>query len=334
MIGYYSSQAKNMPYIALNEFDNEVTSFQCLDEYLREGVEYTSFRCAFCEVPYVAKSIYGEREAARAPHFAIKQNSKHQGDCDGEPLAVDVELLTNQPIRKVTKRKYELPEKLVAKPPPRVTRFKPPEGERKIPSSEEIRRRRTVAGREYGTARYTSSLLQSFIDAKRFLVSECYKEARVAKITEPAKIKALLKSTTTSYPLQLFEQPLNYDNAFWGANNPRNGDARIFHARYGVVSVTNVGFTITSEAPDVESKGPHSPEKKTKRTAIVDFALSNAPTPLPRAHKKMLDQLREAEKEGAKVAWHAYGKMDAKDNQNLIVLARQDHLHIVFEDPL
>ena len=88
MIGYYSLQAKNMPYIALNEFDNEVTSFQCLDEYLREGVEYATFRCAFCEVPYVAKSIYGEREAARAPHFAIKQHSKHQGVCDGEPVAV------------------------------------------------------------------------------------------------------------------------------------------------------------------------------------------------------------------------------------------------------
>jgi hypothetical protein len=235
-----------MPYIALNEYDQEVTSFQCLDEFRREGTEYQRFRCPFCEVDYIAKGIYNGSKIGKAPHFSLGKGGKHVGNCDGDVLMVAPAVDSVKLTRKVVKREFEVPEVLVAKPSKRAVTLGPKGGPALPPSEEEIKRRRRRAAEKYGVARFSSSLLASFIEAKAHLVTEGFKQAEEQGL-EGADKGAFVSTFSSSYPLQLFEQKLTYASAFWRANYPRIGRSeRIFQAVKGVVEISSNGFTITS----------------------------------------------------------------------------------------
>ncbi|NHZ44611.1 hypothetical protein [Massilia aquatica] len=331
-----------MPYIALNECDVEVTSFQCLDEFKREGTEYQSFRCAFCEVPYIAKAIYNETSVAKAPHFAVARGRSHIGDCNGEVLLVVAPVEGGGIGAKVVKREHEVPEVLVVKPPTRSVVSGPKGGPATPLSEAEIKRRRMNAGKKYGVSRFTSSLLASFIEAKAHLVSAAFAKAKEQGLTG-AKEKAFLNSYLEKYPLQLFEQKLNYSTAFWRANYVRAGQApRIFQATNGNVMISAQNLTInsaflqrsTAKSPSTVEATATALETNGKKitvgaTAVVLFDLSGVDrAELPRAHKSLLKKLAETQAADRTVSWSAYGVMTVRDGLNCIELLSLDHLHI------
>lgn len=307
-----------MPFIALNEFDEEVTAFQCRDEYLRNGTEYTQFRCAFCEVKYFARAIYVSATSGKAPHF-YQPDGKHEDGCNGEPIIETAEKLAKLPAKRVVKREYEVPEKLVHRTPPRKKATTATPGA--PPTRTELERRRKAGGAAYGVARYTSSLLQSFVEAKKFLVKMCYAKASEKKLDDK-QTKELLAKTTPLYPLQLFGEELNYDSAFWSATTIRQGTAlRNYYATGGVATTSPAGLEIRSLAAS---------GKADKVAAVVQYEFpADADADRPRAHQKLLDELAMAAASGKTVDWHAYGVMDySSEKEGVLVLASLDHLYI------
>ncbi len=306
-----------MPYLALNEFDEEITSFQCRDEYVRSETVYAAFRCPYCDVAYYSKNVYKDGVVGKAPHFSLYPGSTHSGNCDGEAADLPDALTVDAPAGKVEKREFELPEKLVARRPDRATR-RLTALERVPPDEAEILRRRQQASKQQTPSRFTSSLLQNFVDGKKKLVRECFKKARDAGL-DPAAEKALLKQIVSSYPLDLFGQQLNYDNAFWGAVNAR-GDlaARIFHGERASVAFTADGFEIATDPP---APGP------AKVRAIVRFTQHGTAEAMPRAHARLLDTLRQAV---TVKKWYAYGTLEKSDlsDVRILTLASLDFLHI------
>lgn len=310
-----------MPYLALNEFGDEVTAFQCRDEYIRDGIEYTEFSCPFCGVKYHASGIYKDGKIGKAPHFSLYARKPHIGVCDGEPLEVEPAKKAKKITGTVIKRDYDIPEKLV---PKRVHKHLPTGGAPKAPpTDDEIREKRKKAGRTHGVALYTSSLLQTFVEARNLLVRECFKTATAKKLADSERNK-LIQDTTASYPLYLFEKALNYNTAFWNANSIRHGDdERIFHAPRGVIHKTPTGFEIRS-APHEGATG--------KVTAVVRFDGQNdSLESLPRSHQRIFDVLSSAMKGGKPLKWYAYGKMqkaEGQDDAYILMLSSLDYLYL------
>lgn len=308
-----------MPYIALNEFDDEVTAFQCRDEYVRSGVEYRNFRCAFCEVRYFSKSIYhSDPYRGTAPHFSLYKGEAHIPPCDGTPLVIEVAPDPKGRAREVLGASYEIPEKLVSKPVPRRVLNIKDLRDRDRPTSQEIRRRRKAAGDFYRNAKYTSSLLLTFVQARDFLTKEARKLIR-AKKHEVKDDFSFIKSVWDEFPLDLFGVRLTYKTAFWNANHSRESNhPRIFYSNRGVVSNTLAGFEIVAELGK-ESSGDVTTKILINTADIVG---------LPTRHQKLVDKLIDLVRSGSSVKWHAYGRMEktAEESVRQIVLENLDYL--------
>ncbi len=312
-----------MPYLALTEHGTEKTAFDCRDEFRRDGTRYTTFSCPFCEVGYFAKRIYGEddEDVGKAPHFSLFPKKPHIGDCNGEPIALEEPKKKDKDVAKrVEKREYEIPEKFVQKKEQRLVLGTP--GTSSVaPNGDEIRRRREVFGLIYGNARYTSSLLQTFVKAKNFLVKQAFKEAKEKALTDKDRSR-LISDITASYPLELFGQILNYNSAFWSANTVKNGASEcIFHAKNGAVRIRSNGFEIVSLAP---------PGVLNKVTAIVRY--DGTADELPKSHQRLFEILRSAANAARHVKWHAYGHMslDASSGLYTLPLINLDYLFVEF----
>ncbi len=310
-----------MAFLALNELDEEISSFQCRDEYIRNDTVYEAFRCPYCEMPYYSKNIYKDGVVGKAPHFSLYPKTRHVGNCDGEPDQAAELTGAEVETSKVEKREFQLPEKLVERRPARPS-TPGPSTERGPLDEDQIMRRRKDAGKNRVPARFTSSLLQTFVEGKNMLLRECFKKAKDAGLN-PDKKKALLKEVVSAYPLDLFGQQLNYDNAFWGAVNARGDSAtRIFHGDWASVTVGEAGFDIVTEPP---VPGP------SKVRAIVRFAGERdfAADKLSRAHARLIDALREAQS-GKLRKWYAYGSMERTPDGGVrvLTLASLDHLFV------
>lgn len=310
-----------MAFLALTELDEEISSFQCRDEYIRNATVYQSFRCPYCETPYHGKNIYKDGNVGKAPHFSLYKLTRHIGNCDGEPVQDEEQRSAEAEPEKAEKREFQLPEKLVERRPNRPSRSGPAPARAPIDEAQ-ITQRRTDARRNGSPSRFTSSLLQTFVEGKNMLLRECYKKAREAGLN-PDQTKALLKKTVSSYPLELFGQQLNYDNAFWGAVNARGDSAaRIFHGDWAGVTFNAAGFEIVS-APPVP--GPSKVPATVRFVEEYELPTEN----MSRAHARLIDALREAQP-GKLRKWYAYGIMERTQDAGVrvLTLASLDHLFI------
>lgn len=169
--------------------------------------------------------------------------------CDGTPLNVVSESASGKPGSRILDQDFRFPEKFVARPEPRIVAA-PTGGDGAVLGDEEIRVRRHRAGEEYGSATFTSSVLEVIVESKNKISKWCFDEGKKRNLDKVALGK-LFKETASSYPLQLFDQKgLTYESAFWSAHHGRSKpDKRIFHAKNGVGKVTSTGFVIRSESP-------------------------------------------------------------------------------------
>jgi hypothetical protein len=313
-----------MPYIALNENDEEVTASYCRDEYLGNETVFEKFRCAFCEVRYFPRNIYVDAEIGKAPHFYVR-GARHTGGCNGEPITQVVQELSAEPRRKVTKREFELPEKLVARSKPRVASVSsgvPPAAL----TEAEVANRRTRAGREYGPALFTSSLLQVIVDARNKLMSWCYEQATIGKMSDAAR-KTLIKETLESYELQLFDQKgLNYNSAFRAADfSWKSTDSRVFNAKGGRVTLTADGFVIRSEPKTAVGA---SSAATSRLAAEVRYSKAmSTDTEVVKSHKNLLQRLAEIAEAGGAIQWYAFSSVESLEGVNLMHLRSLDHLY-------
>ncbi len=314
-----------MPFIAFNEFNQEVTASQCHDEYISNGTIFEKFRCAFCEARYHSRNIYKDALLGKAPHFYLAKGVRHIGLCDGEPIVAVSPAAAKEPIKTVTKREFDFPEKLTARPKPRVIGVLPGEGTLP-PDEHEIRKRRRRAGEEHGASSFTTSLLQNIVESKNKLISWCYEEAKRKKLAVGAR-NQLIKETAESYPLQLFDQQnLTYNSAFGRADYAwRDGSSRIFHAKNGTVTLTDGGFAIRSE-PEVQAAAIE--EAAPRRTAEVHYRPPSTDLigEIPRSHVRLLEELKSAAEAGTALQWYVYGGMKFMNEINVISLANLDHL--------
>lgn len=314
-----------MPYIAMNEENQEVTASYCRDEYLRNDTEFQHFRCAFCEVRYHARNVYKDGKVGKAPHFYVRGET-HRGDCDGTPIPTTPASPAPTPTKQVVKRDFRLPERLVARSRPRLVHIA--FGGTEIPPGDEvIRKRRMDAGKEYGTATFTSSLLRTIVEGKNGLTSWCFSEATRLRLGE-AQRAAFINETTERYPLQLLDQQaLNYNSAFWAAAYHRKGESRrIFHSKGGKVHLLESGgFIIRSEAPERKTK-PGSTGTILSAVEVRYSGEAVANGEQPRSHERALEELADVSK-GGQVQWYAYGSMEMEDGNNVIVLQSLDHLY-------
>ena len=314
-----------MPYIALNSNNEEVTASHCRDEYLRTGAVLSGFKCAFCLCTYFARNIYTDGKIGKAPHFFVTRNDGHRGACDGTPLGVVVEPASGKQGKRISDQDFRFPEKFVAKPKPRIV-VSPSSGDGNILSDEEIRVRRHRAGKEYGSATFTSSVLEVIVESKNKISRWCFDEGKKQNLDKAAQSK-LLKETASSYPLQLFEQKgLTYESAFWSAHYERSKtDKRIFHAKKGVATLFPTGFVIRSE-PQVMPKDGEA-KKPGPRTVEVHYRGeaydSNTP---PQAHTRALAELANLGVDET-IQWYAYGEMTLDGDKLVIRLETLDHFY-------
>ena len=313
-----------MPFIALNSDNEEVTASYCRDEFLHTEVVRSGFKCAFCFCPYFARYVYVDGKIGRAPHFYVT-SEKHRGGCDGTPLDVKPDAPSKLQGKRIPESEFSFPEKLVARPKPRVVAV--PTGTSPLDVSEEdITRRRRQAGREYGSSAFTSSLLQVIVESKNKIASWCYDEIAAKKLNKK-EASELFKATAGSYPLQLFDQKgLTYDSAFWSANYERTGPGeRIFHAKRGFVALTASRFTIRSEAPSTESSTT-KPNNKALPVEVRYEGEYYESGKAPLAHTKAMLALAKLTSSDT-VQWYAYGRMVRDGDKLIISLKTLDHFH-------
>ncbi len=314
-----------MPYIALNSDNEEVTASHCRDEYLRTGSVISGFRCAFCLCTYFARNIYTDGKIGKAPHFFVTRNDGHKGMCDGTPLNVVSESASGKPGTRIPDQDFRFPEKFVARPKPRIVAA-PAGGDGAVLGDEEIRVRRHRAGEEYGSATFTSSVLEVIVESKNKISKWCFDEGKKRNLDKVALGK-LLKETASSYPLQLFDQKgLTYESAFWSAHYERSkSDKRIFHAKNGVAKVTSTGFVIRSEAPamreslQAKKTGPRPVE------VLYRGESYDSKTP-PRAHLRTLSDLANLGADET-IQWYVYGEMTLDGDTLVLQLETLDHLY-------
>lgn len=312
-----------MPFIALNSDNEEVTASHCRDEFLRTGLERSGFKCAFCFCPYFARYIYVDGKIGRAPHFYVT-SEKHRGACDGTPLDVVPDAPSKLQGKRIPGNDFSFPEKLVARPKPRVVSILTGSGAVGL-SEEEIARRRRQAGRNYGSSTFTSSLLQVVVESKNKIAKWCYDEI-AAKNLDKKAASELFKATAGSYPLQLFEQKgLTYDSAFWSANFERTGPGeRIFHAKRGVVAATLTGFVIRSDAPSTFGS-PSKPNKSLPVEVRYEGETYDSGQP-PQSHMRAMQELARLTSSDS-VQWYAYGRMVRDGDKLIISLRTLDHFY-------
>jgi hypothetical protein len=314
-----------MPFIAFNEFNQEVTAWQCHDEYVSNGTIFEKFRCAFCEARYHSRNIYKDALIGKAPHFYLAKGVRHIGLCNGEPIVTGSPTATKEPLKTVTKREFDFPEKLTARATPRLIGVPPVEGI-VPPGEQEIRNRRLRAGKEHGASCFTTSLLQNIVESKNKLISWCYEEAKRKKLAVGAR-NQLIKETAESYPLQLFDQQnLNYQSAFGGADYSwHEGSTRIFHAKNGRAALTDDGFVIRSEPTAVATANERAQQKRTSEVCYR-ITPNDVIENMPRSHVRLLEELKSAAEDGKAIQWYVYGRMELMDEINVISFANLDHL--------
>lgn len=289
---------------ALEPFGDFHSALYFRDLYLRDEATYAEFYCPFCGVPLDEVLVYApaDQELGKSPHFRTKRGgAKHFPGCDGNPSNYQHPSEKNPVQAHIEKRQFSLPTEFAeyVDRPPAPARREPA----RVPTPDEIRRRREAAGRRYGVARFRVSLVQSLAEAHLAVLADAYerqKEHGWKDNERQSWIRNVLQA-----PINLRGFSTTYRAALHDLWFPVPQYPRVFHGRNACVTSTENGYEITSERPgkiDDNSSRPFS---------IIISLGDVIEDQLRGARKVLLQQLKRAVAEDVRVRWYAYGRVDA-----------------------
>jgi hypothetical protein len=272
------------------------------DLYLRDETLYAEFFCPFCGVSIDPVLIYApaDQEIGKSPHFRTqKGGEKHYLGCDGNPSNYQQSLEKKPTQSHIEKRQFSLPTifaEYVDRPPVPAGR-----APTRVPTPDEIGRRREAAGRHYGVARFRVSLVQSLAEAHLAVLADAYENQKKHGGSDTERqnwIRDVLQA-----PIDLRGFSTTYRNALNDLWFPVPEYPRVFHGKNAKVEVTETGYKISSERPGKIDDGKSSlPFVITVSSHDIDEGQ------LRGARRTLFRQLKRAVEESATIRWYAYGR--------------------------
>lgn len=287
---------------ALEPFGDFHSALYFRDLYLRDETLYANFYCPFCGVPLDPVLVYAlaDQELGKSPHFRTQRGgAKHYPGCDGNPSNYQHPVEKKPVQAHIEKRQFSLPTEFAEY----VERPAIPAGRApvRIPTPDEISRRREAAGRRYGVARFRVSLVQSLAEAHLAVLADAYEHQKELGWSD-AKRQNWIREVLQA-PIDLRGFSTTYRNALNDLWFPVPEYPRVFHGKHAQVELTEDGYEITSERPGKVDGGDSS------RPFVIIVSLHDVDDgQLRGARRTLLRQLERAVEEDATVRWYAYGR--------------------------
>lgn len=274
------------------------------DLFLRDEVRYNDFACPFCGVPLDDVLIYEPHDAemAKSPHFRTKRNGvKHLHGCDGNPSNYQRPREHKAPESQIEKQLFTFPTEFVEY----VERLPNPAANRpaRIPTAEEIQRRREAGARNYGQARFRVSLVQSIAEAHMGTVQQAF-DLQKQKGWDNAKRNAWLTQVLAA-PLNLRGFPTTYKKALHDLYFSVAEYPRIYYGKNGIVKETETGYDIIAE-----QSGFDRDENQRWPFAISIARQGMDVANLRGARRAVMAQLQRAVDEKLTVRWYGFGRAE------------------------
>ncbi|MBN1469405.1 MAG: hypothetical protein JXM74_10370 [Fusobacteriaceae bacterium] len=290
-----------MSYLATRRNSDSVkTASEIRDEYLSNGIKDTEWFCPFCGIELTAKAIYGKKgQYVKSPHFSSK-NESHIRPCtgDGFDLEENTSVKVNNDKKGIYGKISEVPEKL------RIDKFV----KNKIVPIENVKEFTTeiIKGRidklsfdKKYVSKYSSRFIRSFIEAKKYILSEIYKILKENQINSNDEINKEFKKLLSSYPLSLPENETNYYNGF--RTTKFYSKKNIIWEGIGIIDIVDGKYVLLNDSQIKNG------EKFYDLNLYVDIS-----TEILDKHKN-LKILRNAYEKKEKRIWYALGKIQIDD---------------------
>lgn len=308
-----------MSDIAESECGCEGEAWQFRDEYLRTGVTYSSFRCAYCHVKVHARAIYGDA-FKRAPHFYVKNPDEHKNECPwGESPVIGVMRRSQEP-KKLFGNEVYIPEVLTRRRRPTKADDVQP---RDIPTTDADRIKNRVLRISMAGIignHSSTSLLSVIVRAQKAVVSDCCREAANRKLKDAERNK-LIRDTLKGLPLKLYERCTDYGDGIRSCKVHPWKSPLIYYGKGRVVEECGGYRIYTDERVKVQDTG----EELGFQVRVV---LGDEDSDLLR--RRLFSLLDDAAASGGMLDWIAYGEMTRVGGKDLYELTAGsvDHLHI------
>lgn len=315
-----------MSDLAICESGEQKTASEFHDDYVLYGMKHKDFICPFCYIELVAKAIYVDGPQGKSPHFSCFPKKPHVNGCDGYPLVDGKTARKSRKDKKVRigKEEFSFPEKLVPRSEPSARKFVDASS-RAIKSNDpnKVAQRRSRAGEEVGSARYTSSLIRSFASSRKAIISRVYKYAREENLSDD-EIKVRIKSALSQAPIDLEGYQTTYRSAFQGTRY-HSKYKKIWNGKGSVIIKDNVVYILSNDATEYEADGSKQALKFYVRIEIPQMLEE-----LPRYHQDMINRLLIAREQEAAVKWFGYGLASIKLDKNAVLLrmGNLDHFFV------
>ncbi|MCX4163579.1 MULTISPECIES: hypothetical protein [Paraburkholderia] len=315
-----------MSELARNEHGDEWTAHALRDDYVRNTTpKFAWWVCAFCDVEVTPAAVYGVKFEKRAYFTLASRTSPHANDCPyGDAGFVQYGVRATQP--QAHRFNVDLPEKLVAPRPPRqagVAGQGKPNG---LASATEIRRRvNGLAATATIPNQYTTSLLQTLIDARKEAIKAIYGLKSISMLPAAKQTSAMFE-VLKSVPLDLYGMATNYNSAFHKTTKmPWRGNF-IYYGMADVAVISN-GFLLTSH-----DRIPNADATLPPIAAYVVIQCDRA-NPVNRMEGRMITTLNEAAgavagKVAHAVSWSAYGQLVMNNTAGVYELTVTQPNHI------
>lgn len=316
-----------MSDLALSDSGERKTASEFHDDYMMHGVEYQSFVCPFCFIGLVAKAIYIDGPQGISPHFSCFPKKPHINGCDGYPL-IDGKTVKESKVSnkiKIGKDEFSFPEKLVSRSKPSQNKFID-DFSRLVENNdpEKVKERRDKAGRELGSAKYTSSIIRSFASSKKAIISLVYKYAKEEGLADGDR-RTLLKESLSKAPIELDGYKTNYQVAFQGTK---------YFSKYkkiwngsGVVKIKGNFIYILSDQHTEYSENDHRHELNFYVAVRIPGDLEASPA----YHKTIVERLVKAREKELAVKWHSYGMAKLVLDKDSVLLGVDNLDHVFIE---
>ncbi len=314
-----------MSDLAISESGEKKTASEFHDDYILYGIEHDNFYCPFCMIGLVARAIYIEGPQGKSPHFSHFSKKPHTNGCDGYPLIEGTSGKGSKRDNKITigKEEFLFPEKLV--PRAKQSQKNIFDDLSKIirnNTPEKIKSRRERAGKEFGKAKYTSSIIRSFASSHKAIISLVYKYAKERMLSDENR-KDLLKKILSQAPIELNGYRTNYQVAFQGTKYFSKYN-KIWHGKGSVKINGSTVYIISDQATEYNENGNYYE---------LDFYLAiqvpKALNVIPAYHRTLIERLLKAREKNIKAKWFGYG-LASIDLDKKLVLLNVDNLDHVF----
>lgn len=316
-----------MSDLALSENNEQKTASEFHDDYITTGSKCENFVCPFCYIDLVAKAIYTDGPQGKSPHFSCYPKKPHVNGCDGYPL-VDgktvKEKKRNNKVR-IGKEDFIFPEKLVPRRQSTKDKFVD-DMEKIVDRSKEndIEKRRKKAGREIGSAKYTSSIIRSFASSKKKIISLVYAYARDQNLADNER-RELIKSSLAQAPIELDGYRTNYQNAFRGTMY-YSGAKKIWNGKGAVKVRGPVIYIISGQITKHETE-----DIEYELDFYIRIKIPDNLDDLLGIHRTHIDRLLLARQQNNAVKWSAYGLATLELEKNAVLLDLTDLDHFFVE---